>query len=158
MQSLLGSAAYPSSFVQQPARSLRKKADQPLRTQWLAGEGVLPRGLVDGAAEATTCNRSNVLLRISNKANSDGNLQRARATAQAVQVPEVDSIPSERYPGGNSWQTVKSDQWEGEMQVEGTIPSWLVSTCSISCIVFLGYENFDVISLSINYNLPSLIR
>lgn len=131
MQSLLGSTACPSSFVQQPARSLRQKADQPLRTQWLAGEGVLPRGLIDGAAEATTCTRKNVL-RISNKANSDGNLQRARATAQAVQVPEVDSIPSEHYPGGNSWQTVKSDQWEGEMQVEGTIPSWLVSTCSTS--------------------------
>jgi hypothetical protein len=135
MQSLLGrTACCPSSFVQQPARSLRKKADQPLRTQWLAGEGVvLPRELIDGAAaEATTCTGKNVLLRISNKANSDGNLQRARATAQAVQVPEVDSIPSEHYPGGNSWQTVKSEQWEGEIQVEGTIPSWLVSTCSTS--------------------------
>lgn len=135
MQSLLGRPACPSSFVQaQPARSLRKKADQPLRTQWLPGEeGVLPRGLIDGAAaEATSCTGKNVLLRTSNKANSDGNLQTARATAQAVQVPEVDSIPSERYPGGNSWQTVKSDQWEGEMQVEGTIPSWLVSTCSTS--------------------------
>jgi len=90
---------------------------------------VLPLGLLDGAAaEATTCTGKNLLLRISNKANSDGNLQRARATAQAVQVPEVDSIPSEHYPGGNSWQTVKSKQWEGEVQVEGTIPSWLDGT------------------------------
>lgn len=132
MQSLLGSTANPSSFVQKPGRSVRNKADKPLRTQWLAGEGVLPRGLTDGPAEARTCTRNNVLLRVSNKANSDGNLQRARATAQQVQVPEVDSIPSEHYPGGNSWQTVKSDQWEGEMQVEGTIPSWLVSACSTS--------------------------
>jgi 2-polyprenyl-6-methoxyphenol hydroxylase-like FAD-dependent oxidoreductase len=58
----------------------------------------------------------------------------ATAASQAQQLtvedPAVDAAApqavEQRYPGLNSWKTVKKEEWEGEMQVQGAIPTWLV--------------------------------
>ncbi len=58
----------------------------------------------------------------------------ATAASQAqqltVEYPAVDAAApqavEQRYPGLNSWNTVKKEEWEGEMQVQGAIPTWLV--------------------------------
>ncbi len=58
----------------------------------------------------------------------------ATAASQAQQLtvedPAVDAAApqaaEQRYPGLNSWNTVKKEEWEGEMQVQGVIPTWLV--------------------------------
>lgn len=100
-------------------RVLQQNTEQPLRAQWLG------QGLRSKAGAATDFKAAGRSLEVSCKISDRD--QRARAAAQAVSVVEKDSIPSEKYPGLNSWQTVKRDEWESEMQVKGQIPTWLVS-------------------------------
>lgn len=52
----------------------------------------------------------------------------SRAVATGAPAPAAAEVTAaERYPGYAAWNTVKQEKWEGELQVKGEIPKWLVS-------------------------------
>ncbi|GLJ14637.1 hypothetical protein SUGI_0236770 [Cryptomeria japonica] len=52
-----------------------------------------------------------------------------KVTANKLSFAEQKTIHSEspcKYPSHVAWQSVKEERWEGELQVHGNIPNWLV--------------------------------
>lgn len=104
---------------------LHQRSTQP-STRWLQPATRLKNHAL---ASRRRSNQSIRMPTISAKSSPDRD-QRTKAIAQTVQS---ESIPAgDYYPGSNAWQTVKQDEWQGEMEVQGEIPSWLVSAPSQS--------------------------
>nr|ADK36681.1 carotenoid cleavage dioxygenase 8 [Physcomitrium patens] len=100
---------------------LHQRSTQP-STRWLQPATRLKNHAL---ASRRRSNQSIRMPTISAKSSPDRD-QRTKAIAQTVQS---ESIPAgDYYPGSNAWQTVKQDEWQGEMEVQGEIPSWLDGT------------------------------
>ncbi|KAG6550068.1 hypothetical protein Mapa_008024 [Marchantia paleacea] len=63
--------------------------------------------------------------------SSDSPTSTGRAVTAAGAIAEREAAAvevSDSYPGLAAWNSVKQEQWEGELEVQGSIPQWLAGT------------------------------